>query len=224
MNTADDLDDGISEALSDAISDGDGRPRRDALQYYLERRGLLIVRALPADSASDGEDKDDKNPTESVADASCRTQGSASTADQSDTAHGRHNPASGEGADAVNIMDLSQAGAAIRIRDAEIAVLQNDLTQRAKLVANYAIQIAALREELSIWKSVFPDIAPESVLPDRSKLEAEIVTLRAALERMVAEFEKMTRYGSPMAKAANENLQFAKGVLASIKQVEDGAL
>lgn len=42
-------------------------------------------------------------------------------------------------------------------------------------------EIAALREELSIWKSVFPDIAPESVLPDRSKLEAEIVTLRAAL-------------------------------------------
>ena len=40
-----------------------------------------------------------------------------------------------------------------------------------------------LREELSIWKSVFPDIAPESVQPDRSKLEADLASLRALLVR-----------------------------------------
>lgn len=45
-----------------------------------------------------------------------------------------------------------------------------------------ADEIDNLREELSIWKSVFPDIAPSSVLPDRSLLEAEIERLRAALE------------------------------------------
>jgi hypothetical protein len=36
------------------------------------------------------------------------------------------------------------------------------------------------QEELSIWQSVFPDIAPDRVLPDRSKLEAELVAIRDA--------------------------------------------
>ena len=38
-------------------------------------------------------------------------------------------------------------------------------------------------------------------------LRAENARLREALEGMVAEWEKMTRYGSPLAKAANENLR-----------------
>jgi len=33
------------------------------------------------------------------------------------------------------------------------------------------------QEELSIWQSVFPDIAPDRVLPDRSKLEAELLAM-----------------------------------------------
>ena len=36
-----------------------------------------------------------------------------------------------------------------------------------------------LSGELSIWKSVFPDIAPRNVLPDRSNLEYELDRLRA---------------------------------------------
>lgn len=36
-------------------------------------------------------------------------------------------------------------------------------------------RIAELEEELSIWKSVFPDVAPERVLPDRSKLENSLL-------------------------------------------------
>ena len=35
----------------------------------------------------------------------------------------------------------------------------------------------AAQEELSTWQSVFPDIAPDSVLPDRSKLEAELLAM-----------------------------------------------
>jgi len=42
-------------------------------------------------------------------------------------------------------------------------------------------EIKRLQEELDIWKSVFPDIAPESVQPDRSLLEKEIERLREAL-------------------------------------------
>ena len=38
-----------------------------------------------------------------------------------------------------------------------------------------------LRDDLDTWKSVFPDIAPESVLPDRSKIEEENKRLRTAL-------------------------------------------
>lgn len=39
------------------------------------------------------------------------------------------------------------------------------------------------REELSTWRSVFPDIAPDSVLPDRSKVEARVAALTALLEK-----------------------------------------
>lgn len=39
-----------------------------------------------------------------------------------------------------------------------------------------------LREELDTWKSVFPDIAPQNVMPDRSLVEQENERLRAALE------------------------------------------
>lgn len=42
-------------------------------------------------------------------------------------------------------------------------------------------EVERLKEELDIWESVFPDIAPERVLPDRSLLEAEVERLRAAL-------------------------------------------
>jgi CCR4-NOT transcriptional regulation complex NOT5 subunit len=45
-------------------------------------------------------------------------------------------------------------------------------------------EVERLREELDTWKSVFPDIAPASVLPDRSLLEAEVERLRAALEEI----------------------------------------
>ena len=44
-----------------------------------------------------------------------------------------------------------------------------------------ADRIAELEEELSIWRSVFPDIAPERVLPDRSLHLARIAELEAAL-------------------------------------------
>lgn len=53
-----------------------------------------------------------------------------------------------------------------------------------KKIAEQASEIERLREELSIWKSVFPDIAPRSVLPDRSLLEAENARLRAALREI----------------------------------------
>lgn len=44
-------------------------------------------------------------------------------------------------------------------------------------------RIAELEEELSIWKSVFPDVAPERVLPDRSKLENSL--LKAEMENEI---------------------------------------
>lgn len=40
-----DLADDINEAMRDALTDGDGRPRHDALTHHLAKRGLLIVDA-----------------------------------------------------------------------------------------------------------------------------------------------------------------------------------
>ena len=42
-------------------------------------------------------------------------------------------------------------------------------------------RLAEAEEELSIWRSVFPDIAPERVLPDRSLQHKDIADLKAAL-------------------------------------------
>lgn len=42
-------------------------------------------------------------------------------------------------------------------------------------------RLAEAEEELSIWRSVFPDIAPERVLPDRRLLLNRITKLETAL-------------------------------------------
>lgn len=42
-------------------------------------------------------------------------------------------------------------------------------------------RLAEAEEELSIWRSVFPDIAPERVLPDRRLLLDRIAELEVAL-------------------------------------------
>lgn len=51
----------------------------------------------------------------------------------------------------------------------------------AEMLEIKATRIAELEEELSIWRSVFPDIAPERVLPDRRLLLDRIAELEAAL-------------------------------------------
>ena len=50
-------------------------------------------------------------------------------------------------------------------------------------------EIERLRDELDTWMSVFPDLAPESVLPDRSNLEKEIERLRETLRRIANDEE-----------------------------------
>jgi hypothetical protein len=61
-----------------------------------------------------------------------------------------------------------------------------------KMVIQARDEIQSLRDELVVWQSVFPDIAPEAVLPDRAKLEAENAKLRNAL-RPFANFEPALR-------------------------------
>ena len=55
---------------------------------------------------------------------------------------------------------------------------KNGVGQR-RLIQAAANELDEAREEIEIWKSVFPDIAPERVMPDRAKLEDEIKALRA---------------------------------------------
>ena len=59
----------------------------------------------------------------------------------------------------------------------------------------------------------------EHLLKARSEnitLTAALEEARGALEAMINEWEKMTRYGSPLAKQANENLARARTALATI--------
>lgn len=52
-------------------------------------------------------------------------------------------------------------------------------------------RLAEAEDELSIWRSVFPDIAPERVLPDRRLLLNRIAELEAALEKQSAEIIRL---------------------------------
>lgn len=63
-----------------------------------------------------------------------------------------------------------------------IAAIRSHYEPIADIITSLRAEVERLKEELDIWKSVFPDIAPERVLPDRSKLEAENERLRAAAE------------------------------------------
>jgi hypothetical protein len=53
-------------------------------------------------------------------------------------------------------------------------------------------EIEKLREELSIWRHVYPDIAPEKVQPDRTLLLAEIELLKAELANCRKKLEVST--------------------------------
>ena len=51
---------------------------------------------------------------------------------------------------------------------------RDSLREWSSWCVQYMAERDEARKEIEIWKSVFPDIAPESVLPDRSKLESEL--------------------------------------------------
>jgi hypothetical protein len=62
--------------------------------------------------------------------------------------------------------------------DGELYIIDKYEKERSEA----ADALESLNDELDIWKSVCPDIAPEQVLSDRSKLEAEIGRLRGKLD------------------------------------------
>ena len=56
------------------------------------------------------------------------------------------------------------------------------------------------------------------VLEDNLALRARVAKLEAATQGMLDEWDKFTRYGSPMAKAANERVAFARAALKDKSQ------
>jgi hypothetical protein len=71
----------------------------------------------------------------------------------------------------------------------------------------------AALEEIATWHSVFPDIAPDRVLPNRSKLEAELDAAREelkalkrsqALDELVAISQEAGLYDDPILIDADE--------------------
>jgi hypothetical protein len=51
-------------------------------------------------------------------------------------------------------------------------------------------------------------------MTETERLAAQLAT---ALEGLLMEWDKLTRYGSPIAKAANERVTFARAVLAKAR-------
>lgn len=58
----------------------------------------------------------------------------------------------------------------------------------------------------------------DSLRADLAKAQARIAELEAGLTGLMREFDKMIRYGSPMAKTANENYQYAARLLHPTEQ------
>jgi hypothetical protein len=89
-------------------------------------------------------------------------------------------------------------------------------------VTDEVIKTAKLSEELRMWAEA--DVIDMGNIEDLltraadaiSQLSADLEAAREALAGMVAEWDKMTRYGSPLAKAANENLTRARAALAKL--------
>lgn len=73
----------------------------------------------------------------------------------------------------------------------------NSVCAKDAVIAGLRAEIAELRDDLDTWKLLFPDLASESVLPDRLKVGSENNRLRAENERLRAALE-------PFAKAAND--------------------
>jgi len=64
-----------------------------------------------------------------------------------------------------------------------------------------AVEIVRLRREI------------ERRVAEMCEMRTEIERLRAALQGIIAEWDKLSRYGSPIAKAANEQVRAARAAL-----------
>jgi len=76
-----------------------------------------------------------------------------------------------------------------------LRVPDKDCHEAAALIRRLVAERDEAREELDIWRSVFPDIAPESVVPNRSLLESRAIAAEAEVERLRAALERIYREG-----------------------------
>ena len=97
--------------------------------------------------------------------------------------------------------------------------------EKKEELENAQDRIAELEEELSIWKSVFPDVAPERVLPDRAKLEKHLLKVEmenemlkirlAALEAILQRIANLdTKWFPSKQHLLMEMIQEAKSAMA----------
>lgn len=102
-----------------------------------------------------------------------------------------------EAADAAR-RDCAALQAKLDRREAEIERLRGELADAYAMARNRADRAVALggelgqaeqrnadlEQELATWRSVFPDVAPDRVLPDRALLEQRVADLTALLREI----------------------------------------
>lgn len=77
------------------------------------------------------------------------------------------------------------------------------------------------REELSTWRSVFPDIAPDSVLPDRSKVEARVAALTALLEKAARGLRPFARVADSYERDEDGRISSEVGVHCCVLDISE---
>ena len=96
----------------------------------------------------------------------------------------------------------------------------NDLTDRDIEIARLRSQLAEARAELEVARQypycVGYDRGKEHLRPELDRTAAQLAEVREALVSLVEEFERLTRYGSPFAKANNPRIVAAKAALSRL--------
>ena len=75
------------------------------------------------------------------------------------------------------------------------------MREAAALIRRLVAERGEAREERDIWRSVFPDIAPASVVPDRSLLESRAIAAEAEVGRLRAVLSEILDYEGGAATA-----------------------
>lgn len=100
------------------------------------------------------------------------------------------------------------------IRNGEISDYDDEIANRIKEAAELCATVRDVMANSSTLQKAFEVYHASAAPLSESDRQAALSAMRG----MLAEFEKMTRYGSPLAHAANENVLRCRAAIAMLEE------